>query len=129
VGLSASQCSRRRLRLEQDSIISGYHADLSSEALEFNVLAFIHITLAAHSPDNAKRFRALVQGIDDIQEAYAMTGDTDYLIKAVRRDLKSLSEIVNNVLLPHKSVAHVHSSIVLEKLKTTRRLPLTRPRI
>jgi DNA-binding Lrp family transcriptional regulator len=124
-GLSASQCSRRRMRLEQDRVISGYHADLASEALGFNVIAFIHITLATHSPDNAKRFRALVNRVDDIQEAYSLTGDADYLLKAVLRDLKSLSDIVNNVLMPHQSVAHVRSSIVLDRLKETQKLPLT----
>ena len=123
-GLSASQCSRRRMRLEQDSVIAGYRADLNSEALGFNVIAFIHITLATHSPDNAEKFRALVQRTDAVQEAYSLTGDTDYLLKAVLRDLKSLSEIVNNVLMPHQSVAHVRSSIVLDRLKATSRLPL-----
>src|SRR3954471_22668512 len=60
VGLSASQCSRRRMRLEDDKVIAGYHADLSSEALGFHVIAFIHITLATHSPDNAEKFRTLI---------------------------------------------------------------------
>ncbi len=123
VGLSASQCSRRRMRLEEE-VISGYHADLASEALGFGVIAFIHITLATHSPDNAKRFRALVNRVDDIQEAYSLTGDADYLLKAVLRDLKSLSDIVNNVLMPHQSVAHVRSSIVLDRLKESSKLPL-----
>ena len=124
VGLSASQCSRRRMRLEQDGVIAGYRAELNSEALGFNVIAFIHITLATHSPDNAEKFRALVQRTDAVQEAYALTGDADYVLKAVLRDLKSLSDIVNNVLMPHQSVAHVCSSIVLDRLKTTSRLPL-----
>ena len=125
-GLSA-QCSRRRMRLEEEKVIAGYHADLASEALGFNVIAFIHITLATHSPDNAKRFRALVNRVDDIQEAYSLTGDADYLLKAVLRDLKSLSDIVNNVLMPHQSVAHVRSSIVLDRLKESARLPLKQP--
>src|SRR5580698_7609215 len=86
-GLSASQCSRRRMRLEEDEVIAGYHAD-------------------------------------DIQEAYSLTGDADYLLKAVLRDLKSLSDIVNNVLMPHQSVAHVRSSIVLDRLKESSKLPL-----
>ena len=60
VGLSASQCSRRRMRLEEEKVIAGYHADLAAEALGFHLIAFIHITLATHSPDNAKKFRALV---------------------------------------------------------------------
>jgi DNA-binding Lrp family transcriptional regulator len=123
-GLSASQCSRRRARLEEEKIVQGYHADLAAEALGFNVIALVHITLATHSPDNAKRFRDLVRRVDDIQEAYALTGDADYLLKIALRDLKSLSDIVNNVLMPHESVAHVRSSIVLDTLKSSRRLPL-----
>ena len=123
-GLSASQCSRRRTRLEEDKIIQGYHANLAAEALGFNVIALVHITLATHSPNNAKRFRDLVRRVDDIQEAYALTGDADYLLKIALRDLKSLSDIVNNVLMPHESVAHVRSSIVLDCLKATRKLPL-----
>jgi len=124
-GLSASQCSRRRSRLEQDKVIQGYHADLASEALGFGVIALVQITLATHSPNNARRFRDLVRRTGAIQEAYALTGDADYLLKIALRDLKSLSEIVNNVLMPHESVAHVRSSIVLDCLKATRMLPLT----
>jgi DNA-binding Lrp family transcriptional regulator len=123
-GLSASQCSRRRIRLEEEKVISGYHADLSSEALGFGVIAFIQVTLATHSPDNSKRFRALVNRIDEIQEAYSLTGDADYVLKAVLRDLKGLSNLVNDVLMPHQSVAHVRSSIVLDRLKESTRLPL-----
>lgn len=124
VGLSASQCSRRRMRLEEEKVISGYHADLSSEALGFNVIAFIQVQLATHSPDNAKKFRMLVQRVDEVQEAYSLTGDADYVLKAVLRDLKGLSDLVNNVLMPHQSVAHVRSSIVLDRLKETSKLPL-----
>lgn len=124
VGLSASQCSRRRTRLEEDGIVAGYHADLAAERLGFNVVAFVHITLATHSPDNAKHFRDLVRRVDDVQEAYSLTGDADYLLKIILSDLKSLSDIVNNVLMPHPSVAHVRSSIVLDCLKATTKLPL-----
>jgi DNA-binding Lrp family transcriptional regulator len=124
VGLSASQCSRRRMRLEEEKVISGYHADLSSDALGFNVIAFIQVQLATHSPDNAKKFRTLVQRVDEVQEAYSLTGDADYVLKAVLHDLKELSDLVNNVLMPHQSVAHVRSSIVLDRLKETSKLPL-----
>lgn len=124
VGLSASQCSRRRTRLEEDGIVAGYHADLAAERLGFNVVAFVHITLATHSPDNSKHFHDLVLRVDDVQEAYSLTGDADYLLKIILRDLKSLSDIVNNVLMPHPSIAHVRSSIVLDRLKATTKLPL-----
>ena len=126
VGLSASQCSRRRSRLEEAGIIRGYHADLAAEALGLGVLVFIHVTLATHSPDNSKRFRDLVSRLDEIQEAYSLTGETDYLLKMVLPDLKSLAATVNERLLAHDTVAHVRSSVVLDRLKETARLPLKR---
>jgi len=100
------------------------HADLSGEALGFGLIAFINIALATHSPDNSKKFRALINRVDAIQEAYSLTGDADYVLKAVLRDLKDLSDLVNNVLMPHPSVAHVRSSIVLDRLKESTKLPL-----
>lgn len=126
VHLSPSQCSRRRMRLEELGVIRGYRADLDGTKLGFSVLVFVQVTLAAHSPDNARRFSRLVSTIDEVQEAYSMTGDTDYLLKMVLPDLQSLSRVLSDVLLPHESVAQVRSSIALQTLKQTGSLPLSR---
>jgi DNA-binding Lrp family transcriptional regulator len=124
VGLSASQCSRRRVALEASGVIESYNACLSPDALGLSVLAFVQVTLAAHSPDNSKRFQRLIDGLPEVQEAYSLTGEADYLIKLIVSDLKALSRILNDMFLPHDSVAHVRSSIVLDRLKQTAALPL-----
>jgi DNA-binding Lrp family transcriptional regulator len=124
IGLSPSQCSRRRVALEAAGFIRGYRAELAAEALGFRLLVFIQVTLSAHSGDNARGFRELIARVDEVQEAYAMTGDADYLLKVVVPDLKDLSALVNDVLLPHETVARVRSSIVLDRLKDIARLPL-----
>ena len=72
----------------------------------------------------SQRFRRLIDGLDEVQEAYAMTGAADYLVKLVVADLKALSRILNEVFLPHASIEHVHSSVVLDRLKQTSSLPL-----
>ncbi len=123
-GLSPSQCSRRRSVLEEDGVIEGYHAKLSAEKLGLKVQVFVQVTLATHSPDNSKRFAKLINELDEVQEAYSLTGAADYVLKLVVEDLQALSRILNDVLLPHQSVAHVRSSIVLDRLKQTTRLPL-----
>jgi DNA-binding Lrp family transcriptional regulator len=125
VGLSASQCSRRRAALENAGVIEGYQAALSTEALGLAVLAFVHVTLSTHSPDNARRFQQLVDRTEEVQEAYSLTGEADYLVKLAVPDLKALSRILSDVFLAHGSVAHVHSAIALDRLKKTARLPLT----
>jgi DNA-binding Lrp family transcriptional regulator len=124
IGLSPSQCSRRRQALEASGLIGGYRAELDAAALGLHVLAFIQVTLTAHSEENSRRFREMLAGVDAIQEAYAMTGDTDYLLKAYVPDLAGLSLLVNGTLLAHASVARVRSSIVLDRLKESGRLPL-----
>jgi DNA-binding Lrp family transcriptional regulator len=124
VGLSASQCSRRRINLEAAGLIRGYRADLAAERVGFRLLVFVQVTLATHSGDNAEKFRKLVARLDQVREAYATSGDTDYFLKIVVPDLKDLSVLLNEILLPHESVARVRSSIVLDRLKETAWLPL-----
>jgi DNA-binding Lrp family transcriptional regulator len=124
VGLSASQCSRRRAALEEAGIIRGYRAVLDGPALGFGLLVFVQVTLNTHSRDNARHFRDLVAGVDAIQECHALTGDADYLLKAVLPGLPELAGLVNDILLPHDSVAHVRSSIVFDSLKVSAELPL-----
>jgi DNA-binding Lrp family transcriptional regulator len=124
VGLSPSQCSRRRAQLESDGIIRGYHAALEPGALGYGVIAFVQVTLATHSPDNSRRFQQLIERVEEVQEAFAVTGEADYLVKMVARDLPSLARILNETFLPHESVAHVRSSIALTSLKDTRLLPM-----
>ena len=68
VGLSSSQCSRRRAALEAAGIIASYHAQLSAEALGLGVVVFVAVTLATHSPDTSKRFRRLIDGLEEVQE-------------------------------------------------------------
>ncbi|MGD9914276.1 MAG: Lrp/AsnC family transcriptional regulator [Rhizobiaceae bacterium] len=124
VNLSPSQCSRRRQRLEEEGYILGYRAVLDREKLGFPLVNIITVTLATHNRDNAQRFAALVARLPEVQEAHALTGEMDYILKVVTPDLKSLSAFVNGELLPHESVQHVKTAIVLETLKESGALPL-----
>jgi len=125
VGLSASQCSRRRTALEESGIIRRYRAELDGARLGFTLLVFVQVTLNTHSRDNARHFRTLVASVPAIQECYALTGDADYLLKALLPGLAELAVLVNDVLLPHDSVSHVRSSIVFETLKANNDVPIT----
>jgi DNA-binding Lrp family transcriptional regulator len=124
VSLSPSQCSRRRQRLEEEGLILGYRAVLDRDRLGFPLVNIISVTLATHNRDNARRFAELLARLPEVLEAHALTGEMDYFVKVVTPDLKSLAEFVNDVLLPHESVQHVKTSIVLQTLKETTALPL-----
>jgi len=124
IALSASQCSRRRARLEAEGFIRGYQAMLDRERLGLDLLVVISVTLATHNRDNAQRFARLVNDLPEVLEAYSLTGEMDYHIKVVVRGLSDLSRFVNEVLLPHDSVLHVKTAIVLNTLKQFGPLPI-----
>ncbi|MDK1389240.1 Lrp/AsnC family transcriptional regulator [Sinorhizobium sp. 8-89] len=124
IALSPSQCSRRRSRLEAEGYITGYQAQIDRQKLGLDLMVVISVTLATHNRDNAKRFGKLVSGLPEVLEAYALTGEMDYHLRVVTPDLAGLSRFVNDVLLPHDSVQHVKTSIVLETLKNFEGLPI-----
>src|SRR5258707_13404982 len=125
IGLTASQCSRRRAALEKSGVIEGYHAALANQAVGLDVLVFVQVSLATQSPDSGQAFARLIRSLDEVQEAYSLTGEADFLVKLVVPDLKTLSRILNDVFLPHRSVGRVRSSVVLDRFKQTMRLPLS----
>jgi DNA-binding Lrp family transcriptional regulator len=124
IGLSASQCSRRRTHLEQTGIITGYRALIDREKTGFSLTVLVDVMLNTHSQENAKRFANLVNTIPQVEEAYTLTGAMDYQLKLCVRDLDELTRVINDNLLPDESVQTVKSAIVLQTLKASSGLPL-----
>jgi DNA-binding Lrp family transcriptional regulator len=117
IGLSASQCSRRRISLEQAQMILGYHARLSPDALGSAVIGLIEVRLINHLPDYVEAFHGMLRQETAIVDAYKTTGDADYLLKVAVADLTALSRLISHILSVHRSVSHIKTSVVLDRLK------------
>ena len=117
VGLSASQVSRRRQKLEESGIIQGYRAVLNRPALGYTLDAIVRVKLASHNEQSAEQFKVFVQDLNEIRFACAITGDADYLLHARLKDLAALSALINKRLLSHSLVAEVRSEVVLDMIK------------
>ena len=124
VALSPSQCARRLERLEKIGAIRGYGAFLDPEALGFGITALVTVTLEKHARANIKEFRELVQLRPEIVECLAITGDGDFQLRIVARDLASFSRFLMDVVIPMPGVATTRSHIVLEQVKSTTALPI-----
>jgi DNA-binding Lrp family transcriptional regulator len=116
IGLSPSQCSRRRISLEQSQLILGYHARLSPQAMRLDMVAMIEVKLTSHDADSAARFQQFIVTENAIIDAYKTTGEADYALKIAVSDLVSLNELLSRIFI-NKLVAHVKTSVVLERLK------------
>ena len=120
VGLSASQCSRRRAGLEEAGYIRAYRADLDARKLGYDIEAFTRVTLSKHKDTTADDFAHFLESLDEVQQAHSVAGDADYLLHLRARSLDALAEFVHKRLLPHPHVAQVRSDIVLKTIKENR---------
>ncbi|MBT0716806.1 Lrp/AsnC family transcriptional regulator [Rosenbergiella epipactidis] len=126
VGLSASQCSRRRTALEEAGIIQGYSARVNGQAIGLQVLAYVHINLPSHDPKSMRHFQHIIDGEAAIQEVHMVSGEADYLLKIIAANLEQLADFISHTLLASEVISHVKSFVVLKKLKQISQLP-TRP--
>jgi Lrp/AsnC family transcriptional regulator, leucine-responsive regulatory protein len=124
VGLSPAQCHRRHRRLEEQGYVTGYTARLNAAKLNLGVTAFIEVTMEKGHIRDLKKFTDVVVDMPEITECYSVTGDFDYVIKVVARDLKSLSMFLMEQLMRLPGVNSVRSSICLDEIKCSSALPL-----
>jgi Lrp/AsnC family leucine-responsive transcriptional regulator len=124
VALSPSQCARRLQRLEEIGAIRGYAAFLDPEALGFGITAIVTVTLEKHAKANIKEFHDLVRRRAEIVECLAITGDGDFQLRIVARDLPSFSRFLMEVIIPMPGIATTRSHLVLEQIKSTTQLPI-----
>lgn len=117
IHLSPSQCSRRRQALEEQGFISGYHARLDAARLGLAIEALTRVSLSVHSESASADFAAYIANLDEVAEAFAITGDADYLLRIRARTLDELADFIHRRLLPHEHVSNVKSDIVLRRIK------------
>jgi len=123
-GVSASQVSRKISRLKEEKVLRSIVGLVDARRVGLTCAAIIQVRLRDHSAPNVRTFRDLVERMDEITQCMMITGESDFLIKIVARDLPHFQEIVQSKLLRCPAIAHVESSIVLEHLKDTTALPL-----
>ena len=124
VALSPSQCARRLQRLEEAGAVRGYGAFLDPASLGLGITALVTVTLEKHARADIKGFRDIVMRRPEIIECLAITGDGDFQLRIVARDLASFSQFLMDVVIPMPGVATTRSHIVLEQVKSTTALPI-----
>lgn len=128
VGLSASAVLRRVKRLEEAGVIDRYVALVKPEAVGFALTAYLNVRLEKHTESHKRNpmdlFRASVQTWPEVVECAAVTGEMDYLLRVVVRDMGHYSRFIMDTLLKHPSVEDCKTSFVLDQVKVTTAVPV-----
>ena len=128
VNLSATPCTLRMRRLEQEGVIVGYHARLNPEALNQALMVFVTVSLKATDEASLKAFNAAVKPVKQILECHMLGGGFDYLLKIRVRDMPEYREILGSTIGALPMIESTHSYFVMEQVKESPLLPIPRLR-
>ena len=123
-GLSRSSVWRRIRELEEAGLIEGKVALLNSRLLGFQIHVMLSVSMNKHSVRTRQDFENHVQTLPQVTECFSVSGDRDYLLHIVARDMESYNDFLNTRILDHPSVHSANSSFALRRIKYTTALPL-----
>lgn len=116
-GISAPPCLRRMRALEENQVIKGYYARLNGSKLGYTFTAFVTVRLDNQNDSDVKAFEADIQDMDNIREAYVISGDYDFMLRVVAKDWEDYQDFLSNKLTTMPNVNSVRTSLKVKIAK------------
>ena len=117
VGISAPPCLRRVRNLEETGLIKGYHADLNSLALGYEVTVFAMVSLKSQAGSDLEAFERLCADWPLVRECHMLYGEIDFLLKCVSPNLLTFQTFLTDDLTACENVANVRTSLEIRASK------------
>ncbi len=124
VGLSPAPTLERVRKLEASGLIQSYHAVVSPELLGLGITVFIEVKLNYHSHFKIEQFIENISSLEEIVEAYHITGDGDFLLKMFVNSISDYQKFIVEKLSKIDGVGHIQSKVVLSPIKKDMSLPM-----
>ena len=123
VGLSQTPCWKRVKRLQDNGVITARVALIDREALDLSLTVFVAVKTGRHDEEWLAAFAAGAKALPEVIEFYRMSGDVDYLLKVVVRDIAAYDRFYRR-LIATAPLTDVSSSFAMEQIKFTTALPI-----
>lgn len=123
-GKSRTSVWRWIREVEEAGIIGRKVALLDPSKLGLQIHVLLSVSMAKHSSRTRREFEEHVQTLPEVMECYSVSGDRDYLMLIISRDMESYNEFLNTQVLDHPSVHSASSSFALRRVKYSTALPL-----
>lgn len=115
---------RRQRALEEAGLIKKYSAVLDREKLGLAVTAFVHVSIERQNPKVIAEIEEKIRARPEVLECYATTGEDDFTLHVVARDIAAYDEFLQSFMFSLAGVGKVRTSIALREIKHTTDLPL-----
>jgi Lrp/AsnC family transcriptional regulator, leucine-responsive regulatory protein len=117
--LSVTAVYERIKKLERDDIITNYVALVNKNKIEKSFMVLCWIKLEKHSKPFLTKFETEVRKIDEVLECFNITGDYDYLLKVLVKDMDAYREFMVTKLTTLNHIGSTRSTFVITSIKNT----------
>lgn len=124
IGLSPAPTLERVRKLEKAKILKSYHAEVDASKLGFGLNVSIQVTLARQIENAMQKFSSKIQEIDEVIECVQVTGDFDYLLRVVVKDVSDLDALINQKISKIEVIGTLKTSVILSTVKSTKKITL-----
>jgi DNA-binding Lrp family transcriptional regulator len=124
IGLSPPPCLRRVQVLEETGYIAGYRALLDAQKLGFDVQLFAMVGLKSQNEAELRAFEAKVSEWPLVREAYAISGEADFILHCMGSDLAELQDFIIKTLTAAANVDSVKTTMIMRVSKYEPGVPL-----
>ncbi len=124
VGLSAAPVWRRVKALEAAGVIQGYSAQVDRSKVGLLGCMFAQISLERHSASTVENFERSVRDAPEVLECYAVTGDSDFLLKILVESPEAYDRFLHRFLFNMPGIRQTRTIVALREIKHDVRLPL-----
>jgi len=119
LNLSVTAVYERIKKLEREGIIEKYVALVRKENINKSFVAFCNIKLVQHSQDYVIKFEKDVTKLKEVLECYHISGDYDYLLKVLVKDMEEFREFMVKKLTTINHIGSTHSTFMISEVKHT----------
>ncbi|NRR93327.1 Lrp/AsnC family transcriptional regulator [Winogradskyella undariae] len=124
LNLSVTAVYERIKKLEKSGIIKNYVALVDKTKVEKDFVAFCHVKLVQHTQDYVIRFEREVNELNEVLECYHISGDYDYLLKVLVKDIKAFRIFMVEKLTKINHIGSTHSMFMINEVKHTTEISL-----
>ena len=124
IGLSPAPTLERVRKLEKAKILKSYHAEVDAAKLGYDLNVTIQVTLSRQIENAMQKFTSQIQQIDEVIECVQVTGDYDYLLRVIVKDVSGLDVLINQKLSTIEVIGQLKSNVILSTIKSSKKIPL-----
>ncbi|MEM1328063.1 MAG: Lrp/AsnC family transcriptional regulator [Bacteroidota bacterium] len=123
IGLSPAPTLERVKKLESNDVIKSYHATVNPQSIGLNVKTFVLVSLAWKKENALNDFLQKIEEIEEITECYIITGEADFLIKIVCKDIPTYEQLLFKTLSQIDEIERLKTLMTLSTVKDSKILP------